>query len=156
MSNASTYKAYASDSEDSSGDESDSSYTSTESLLNTPGKNSQNAKQAIGQVFSAPIKPPLQPPRSTLSQLKDFRDPLAKFETKETSNTSLFMINSRNRDTNVYAQPTFFTLRLPRVYKNVTRLNISQINLLNSFFNSFRLRRSESVDLDLYPQTANR
>lgn len=45
------------------------------------------------------------------------------------------MINSRDRDTNIYPQPTFFTLRLPRLYRNVTTLNISQINLLNSFFN---------------------
>jgi hypothetical protein len=50
-------------------------------------------------------------------------------------NTTLFVVNSRDRDTNVYPQPTFFTIRVPRVFKNVKTINISQINLLNSFFN---------------------
>lgn len=58
-----------------------------------------------------------------------------KFSTKETTNTTLYVINSRDRDTRVYPQPTFFTIRLPRVFRNVKTINLSQLNLLNSFFN---------------------
>ena len=58
-----------------------------------------------------------------------------KFEMTETRNTFLFTINSRDRDTRIYPQPTNFSIRLPRTLKNVRQINISQISLLNSFFN---------------------
>jgi hypothetical protein len=35
----------------------------------------------------------------------------------------------------MYPQPTFFTMRLPRTYRNIKTINITQLNLLNSFFN---------------------
>lgn len=114
------YAPYISSDEESDDDSDSSGYTSEESLINVPGKN-----------------PPLRtgmPGPSTL--------PLAvpalvgtKFETQESRNTTLFMINSRDRDTLVYPQPTFFTIRLPRVMRNVKTISISQLNLLNSFFN---------------------
>ena len=63
------------------------------------------------------------------------KDSGTKFETSESKNTSLFMISSRDRDNAVYPQPTYFKIRLPHVYKNVATVNISQISLLNSFFN---------------------
>ncbi len=50
-------------------------------------------------------------------------------------NTTLVMISSRDRDTRLYPQPTFFTIRLPKTYKNIKTINITQLNLLNSFFN---------------------
>ena len=50
-------------------------------------------------------------------------------------NTSLIMISSRDRDTRIYPQPTYFTLRLPRTFKNIKSITITQLNLLNSFFN---------------------
>lgn len=59
--------------------------------------------------------------------------PLPEYE--ESRNTSLVMISSRDRDTNIYPQPTFFTLRLPRTFKNIRSITITQLNLLNSFFN---------------------
>lgn len=57
-----------------------------------------------------------------------------KFESSESVNTSLIQIQSRDRDFTSYPQPTSFSIRLPRVFKNVKTVNISQINLLNSFF----------------------
>jgi len=57
------------------------------------------------------------------------------FETADRTNTTLFMINSRDRDLRVYPQPTFFTIRLPRVFKQVKQVHMTQLNLLNSFFN---------------------
>lgn len=50
-------------------------------------------------------------------------------------NTSLVVLTSRDRDRRVYPDPTFFTLRLPRTYRNVRSINITELNLLNSFFN---------------------
>lgn len=57
------------------------------------------------------------------------------FDTAERTNTTLFMINSRDRDLRVYPQPTYFTIRLPRVFKQVRQVHMTQLNLLNSFFN---------------------
>ena len=44
------------------------------------------------------------------------------------------MINSRDRDTNVYIQPTDFYIRLPRTYKNITNIAITELKLLSSFY----------------------
>jgi hypothetical protein len=48
--------------------------------------------------------------------------------------TSILMINSRDRDLQVYPQPTYLTLRLPRTYRNVVSFQITQMKLLSSFF----------------------
>lgn len=48
--------------------------------------------------------------------------------------TSILIVNSRDRDRNVYPQPTFFTLRVPRIYRNITTFQILQLKLLSSFF----------------------
>jgi len=47
--------------------------------------------------------------------------------------TSIIMLNSRDRDRNVFPQPTQLTLRLPRVYNNITSLQVVQMKLLSSF-----------------------
>jgi hypothetical protein len=44
------------------------------------------------------------------------------------------MIDSTDRDRNVFPQPTNVTLRLPRVYSNITNFQLVQIKLLSSFF----------------------
>ena len=56
------------------------------------------------------------------------------FDTTTGTYTSILMINSRDRDNQVYPQPTFFTIRLPRTYRNVTSFQITQMKLLSSFF----------------------
>lgn len=117
---ATLYKAYVSDSSDE--ESSSDGYTSEESLLNVPGS---NAIEVVPSGVKATI--PLNPPPEA--------DSGTKFETEESKNTSLFMINSRDRDNRIYPQPTFFTIRLPHVYKNIKTVNIAQINILNSFFN---------------------
>jgi len=117
------YNAYPSDSE-SDTDSTTSDYTqrsdvTTNYLINVPG-----TKPPVSTGFQAPGLVP-NPPSNTGTSL-DF---------KPIENTSLFMLNSRDRDTTAYPLPTFFTLRLPRVYKNVKSITLNQINLLNSFFN---------------------
>lgn len=112
------YKPYMSDDDSDSETDSDG-YTSEESLLNTPGK-----------------IPPIETGMSaTYGDNTPITNKGAKFEVKESRNTTLFMINSRDRDATLYPQPTFFTIRLPRAFKSVKTINISQLNLLNSFFN---------------------
>ena len=58
--------------------------------------------------------------------------PDPKFETNK--NTTLIMINSRDRDTTIYIQPTDFYIRLPRTYKSITNIAITQLKLLSSFY----------------------
>jgi len=48
--------------------------------------------------------------------------------------TSIIMLDSRDRDRGVFVQPTNVTLRLPRVYSNVTNFQLVQIKLLSAFF----------------------
>jgi hypothetical protein len=48
--------------------------------------------------------------------------------------TSIIMLNSRDRDRNVYPDPVELTLRLPRVYNNIISLQIVQMKLLSSFY----------------------
>ena len=57
-----------------------------------------------------------------------------KFETARKEVTSLFLIDSKNRDKSAFPQPTNFTLKPPRVYKNVVSIQVTQIKLLSSFF----------------------
>jgi len=55
--------------------------------------------------------------------------PYLPFTPATTSTTStLFSFNSNNRDSNAYPSPLFFTIKTPRIYKNVTQLQFTQIN----------------------------
>jgi hypothetical protein len=44
------------------------------------------------------------------------------------SMTTLFSIDSTNRDINAYPHSTYFTLKTPRTYKNITQIQIININ----------------------------
>jgi hypothetical protein len=112
------YKPYVADESDS--DSESDGYTTEDSLIDLPGK--KPPVSTGGPASSAIDKLPLQATGT-------------KFEEQSVTNSNLFMINSRDRDTVAYPQPTFFTIRLPRVFKNVKKIDISQLNLLNSFFN---------------------
>jgi len=61
-----------------------------------------------------------------------FNQPATTFTVSK--NTTTVMINSSDRDTNIYPQPSHFTLRVPRIYRNVIGINITQIKLLSSFY----------------------
>lgn len=123
MSSGQLYKPYLSDSEyeyDSDSDVDSDGYTTEESFCALPGRNPpvETAMPAAADGSNATIAVTG-----------------TKFETAESRNTFLITINSRDRDTRAYPQPTYFTLRLPRVLRNVKQINIQQLNLLNSFFN---------------------
>ncbi len=59
-------------------------------------------------------------------------------KTTAVSVNNIVMLDSRDRDRSVFEQPTSLTLRLPRVYSNVTNFQLVQIKLLSSFL-YFRL-----------------
>ena len=69
-------------------------------------------------------------------------------ETKFTAGTnrvdSIILLNSRDRDKQVYPQPTNLVLRLPRVYKNIVNLQFSQLKLLSAFY-YFRLNKGNTT-----------
>ena len=57
-----------------------------------------------------------------------------KLETKSGIANALIVVNSRDRDHQVFPNPTSVTIRLPRVYKNITSLQFNQIKLLSAFY----------------------
>ena len=69
--------------------------------------------------------------------------PEPKFETNK--NTTLIMINSRDRDTSIYVQPTDFYIRLPRTYKSITNIAITQLKLLSSFYYFSPIKNNTSL-----------
>lgn len=86
---------------------------------------------------------------STYQSLELPTDPsgeLLKSVVQETN--SIIMLDSRDRDRNVFPQPTLVTLRLPRVYSNVTSFQVVQIKLLSSFF-YFRLTK-RNTDMTIH------
>ena len=82
--------------------------------------------------------------REPVNSLVEYESPLpedaykkygkTKFETARKEVTTLFLIDSKNRDKSAFPQPTNFTLKPPRVYKNVVSIQVTQIKLLSSFF----------------------
>ena len=128
------YKPYLSDAESETESE-----ASDDSFDSSPGAsvNSQATLGTVGPLTSVSGFPAaLQATNPTpVANVTMNVSTTRAFETKEKINTTLFMINSRDRDLRIYPQPTFFTIRLPRVFKQVKQITMTQINLLNSFFN---------------------
>ncbi len=71
-----------------------------------------------------------------------------RFVTADNSETSIVMIDSRYRDRQAYPQPTYCTLRLPKIYKNITSINMVEMKLLTSFY-FFRLSKA-NTDITVY------
>lgn len=57
-----------------------------------------------------------------------------RFATENGNITSIVMVDSKYRDRQAYPQPTLFTLRLPRIYKNIVNITLTDIKLLTSFY----------------------
>jgi hypothetical protein len=55
-----------------------------------------------------------------------------KFEERRV--TSVLMVDSLDRDQRVYPLPTQMRMKLPRVYKNVERIDIVQLKMLSGFY----------------------
>lgn len=141
------YKPYLSDEEDDSSQDSYTSGSGSGSSSESSGSDSESDSSSMGAVPTsatqsrqnlfvsngAPISSgndisPTEPADKAIV-LKQTKTAFAG-----SKNTTTIMINSSDRDTTVYPQPTFFTMRLPRIYRNVVGINITQIKLLSSFY----------------------
>lgn len=71
----------------------------------------------------------------------------AELKSAAQSVTNIVMLDSRDRDRNVFPQPTNVTLRLPRVYSKVTSFQLVQLKLLSAFF-YFR-RNKNNTDISI-------
>lgn len=67
----------------------------------------------------------------TVKKLPEYKR--TKVETREVVNNPI-LIDSTKRDRRLYTQPTFFSTRLPRVYKNITNFNFAEMSFLNRFY----------------------
>jgi len=153
---ASQYIPYKSDSESDSGSESDTSFSSDSSSssyaskISAPiprnfraladglslarmGATSAEVKTTV--ISNPPLGSDLTNGYATFTNLNIPKDPSGN-EIKSASQniTSIIMLDSRDRDRNVFVQPTNVTLRLPRVYSNITNFQLVQIKLLSAFF----------------------
>ena len=63
--------------------------------------------------------------------LKTAKD-MVYLDPPKTTKTSLFSLKSSNRDKSVYPTPYYFQLKLPRVYKNITKFQLVQLSFPNS------------------------
>ena len=54
----------------------------------------------------------------------------------KTTQTSLFSVKSGNRDRRVFSSPFNFEIKLPRVYKNVTKFQLVQLSFPNNTVDS--------------------
>jgi hypothetical protein len=143
------YDEYQSDNESESGSESSGSSGSSivSSYENTIARGSDDPRYAIIRAAGPSLVNPQQqmyyqkgnhtenygypyidwtPP--TINNTVDDKTLNTYFPASKTTQTSLFSISSRNRDMNVYPQSTYFTLKTPRTYKNITQIQIVNIN----------------------------
>lgn len=148
-----TYKSYNSGSDsESSGSESDtsssssgsstsssasSSYAKLVNPTNTPRNFANLARGLFAPIdlSGSSIGFPITNGYYSVKAYEAPKDPSGA-ELKSTSKdvTSVIMLDSRDRDRTVFTQPTNVTLRLPRVYNNVTGFQLVQIKLLSAFF----------------------
>ena len=134
------YKPYESEEEYSS----ESDYESE--------SDSESESEASVEAFSgAPKKAVAKPATKSTSQPTNFNQTKTAFTS--TKNTTTIMINSSDRDTTVYAEPTLFTIRLPRIYRNVVSLNVTQIKLLSSFYYFSNSKNNTSLRVAEYNRT---
>ena len=56
-----------------------------------------------------------------------------KLTAADKSVNNIIMLDSRDRDRHIFSQPTDLTLRLPRVYNNITDFQLVQVKLLSAF-----------------------
>ena len=150
------YKPYLSDESDeetddetsseSSNESDQSSMESVQSVATTGAGGGGGGPAAISGIRKGDPVPPAT--LNTLSAPLDYNQTKTTF--KSVSNTTTIMINSRDRDTNVFGQPTFFTIRLPRMYRNVVSINVTQIKLLSSFYYFSNAKNNTSLRVAEY------
>ena len=131
------YATYTSDESDSDSDRSESDYDSGEDarirreqdpryqILRTPTATSQ----IIHDMYT-PVHVPGAPWDSS-TNISSFEN-YTYIVPPRTTKTSLFSMKSINRDKRIYPTPYNFQLKLPRVYKNVTKFQLVQLSFPNT------------------------
>lgn len=87
---------------------------------------SQQTRGVRGPLANAPFRMD--------KSLKTTKD-MVYLDPPKTTKTSLFSLKSSNRDKSVYPTPYYFQLKLPRVYKNVTKFQLVQLSFPNNAAN---------------------
>ena len=144
-----TYQEYQSDSESDSGSDSGSESSSTSgsgsSYENTIARGLDDPRYAIIRAAGPDLQTTDKQlfyqmdtnshgypyndwePTTSNSKVEDSLLGTAAPKTT-TTQTALFSLSSSNRDVNVYPHSTFFTLKTPRTYRNVTQIQFVNIN----------------------------
>ncbi len=68
---------------------------------------------------------------------------------EEKRRTHVIMVNSLDRDQNVYPLPTEMRVKLPRLYKNIERIDIVQIKFFCGLYAISTLRKNNSLVVDV-------
>jgi hypothetical protein len=84
-----------------------------------------NQSQLFYQSFKKPMGYDYEVSGDSMSSLMAYYPSAAPSQTVQ---TTLFSFTSTNRDVSVYPLSTYFTLKTPRVYKNITQIQFVQIN----------------------------
>lgn len=95
-------------------------------ILRTAGPNFNTSQQQLKYMEHAPGS--VYDNSTNITSLKD----LVYLNPPKTTQTSLFSIKSSNRDKTVYNSPFFFSIKTPRVYKNVTKFQLVQLSFPNN------------------------
>lgn len=112
-------------------------------ILRTPGPNLNTSQAQLKYMEHAPGAP--WDASTNISSLKDY----VYLQPPKTTKTSLVSIKSINRDRRIYPTPFNFQLKLPRVYKNITKFQLVQLSFPNNSGNvkQFDLYASTVVQL---------
>jgi hypothetical protein len=95
-------------------------------IISAAGPNFNTSEQQLKYMEHAPGA--AYDPSTNITSLSS----LTYLNPPKTTQTSLFSIKAINRDTAVWESPFNFTLKTPRVYKNVTKLQLVQISFPNN------------------------
>jgi hypothetical protein len=138
------------DSESESGSESSYSESSSSSIdgqMDAITHWQNAARSAFRNVTSAPLSgPPVGEQVSSENGVGLFNTKL-QFEEKRV--THVIMVNSLDRDQVVYPLPTQARLKLPRVYKNVERIDIVQIKFFCGLYAISAVRKNNTLVVDI-------
>jgi hypothetical protein len=147
------YKPYLSDDEEVSDTESESSQSSGGSgsesgSVSSASSGAPSATASRQNIFASNGFPVAQMsgdklPDNPSGAPTAFKQTTTKFAASKNSTT--IMLNSTDRDTNVYPQPTHFSIRLPRIFRNVVGISVTQIKMLSSFYYFTAAKNNTSV-----------
>ena len=134
--------------------------SSTTNTEKNSGKKETNISDTYLQIKQNLINPngaeltevtkPVEPLKGPISISKpfEFKQSAPSFSSSKVLTT--IMINSNDRDTNIFPEPSSFNIRLPRIYKNVVSVNVAQIKMLSSFYFFNDTKKNTSIPIHEY------